>query len=490
MSSRQTKIGLGLILTLAVILRMAAILNYGHFWDDEMFSFIYSQKPWLDSLKFWLWETNPPLHLLILKLWFYVFPSTEFFARLPSLLAGVLNVYFIFVLGKKMFNEKIGLLSALLLALWPYHIFLSATARGYAFLLLFALLSVNFFHDIFILNQTTVKKYFWFGLFNLLLLYTHLTGLAIILTPAVFILIFKRKDLKLWLKINLLPALLWLVWAVPSFYSKTGAATLNNAWFLNLSQGPLDIIRSLNPLFGGPSWWPYSLILIILILTGAIIVFLKQTKLKTINTNFVFTNLLIWLPLLGAGIFGLWNIKFFVITLPFLVLLVAYLLNQHLRSVFLTILLTITICLPGLYGLNQILPVQNWDTVNNYLRSKTNNQKQVLIYNNFILKPQFDRYYQSPIPTLTYYPYQGDWDYNYISKNYLRWQHPSAEIKKWLMENNIEANQSRVLGIFLLEEANLGVDISKILKQAGWILKDSFKPRLLGKRIIYHYVKP
>ena len=34
MSSRQTKIGLGLILALAVILRMAAILNYGHFWDD------------------------------------------------------------------------------------------------------------------------------------------------------------------------------------------------------------------------------------------------------------------------------------------------------------------------------------------------------------------------------------------------------------------------------------------------------------------------
>ncbi len=48
--------------------------------------------------------------------------------RLPSALAGILAVYFTYLIGKKLYNEKVGLWSAFFLAISPWHLLLSRPA--------------------------------------------------------------------------------------------------------------------------------------------------------------------------------------------------------------------------------------------------------------------------------------------------------------------------------------------------------------------------
>ena len=100
----RSKLALVTIILLALALRIFAIIQDGDFWFDAWFSFNYSQKPWLDSFKFWTWETNPPFHMVVLKFWFYIFPKNELFARLPSLIFGVTSIYFL-LLFRIIFNS-------------------------------------------------------------------------------------------------------------------------------------------------------------------------------------------------------------------------------------------------------------------------------------------------------------------------------------------------------------------------------------------------
>ena len=85
-----------IIIMFAFILRLITILKLGPFYFDEAFSFSYSQKPLLISLKYWLWETNPPLHMVFLKSWLQIFPADEFWARIPSLIFGTASIYYIY----------------------------------------------------------------------------------------------------------------------------------------------------------------------------------------------------------------------------------------------------------------------------------------------------------------------------------------------------------------------------------------------------------
>ena len=170
------------ILIVAFLLRLAMILRMGPFFFDEMFSFTYSQQPWILSIKYWLWETNPPLHMVFEKLWFYVFPANEFWARLLSTIFGTASVWVIFILGKNVFSKKTAILAATLLALTPYQIFQSAINRTYSLLILLSLISVYYFFKIFLSKNNTNKDRIIFILTNTLLVLTHITSLYIIFT--------------------------------------------------------------------------------------------------------------------------------------------------------------------------------------------------------------------------------------------------------------------------------------------------------------------
>lgn len=58
----------------------------------------------------------------------WIFGLNEFSTRIPIAIIGILTVWLLYHLGKEIFNEKVGLLSALFLAISPWHIQFSRIA--------------------------------------------------------------------------------------------------------------------------------------------------------------------------------------------------------------------------------------------------------------------------------------------------------------------------------------------------------------------------
>jgi len=121
------------ILALAAYLRLGN-LDVSSFWVDEL-DFLYAAKSEM--------ETGEPLlnsgyvyprammftYSMIAS--FKLFGISEFSSRLPTAVFGILCVWLMYVIGKGWFNARVGLLSALFLALSPFAIGWSRTARMY-----------------------------------------------------------------------------------------------------------------------------------------------------------------------------------------------------------------------------------------------------------------------------------------------------------------------------------------------------------------------
>jgi len=65
--------------------------------------------------------------------------------RLPALLAGILGLPALFILGRRLFGERVGLLAALLLFFSNRHWHYSLQGRGYTTVILAVILSFYFF---------------------------------------------------------------------------------------------------------------------------------------------------------------------------------------------------------------------------------------------------------------------------------------------------------------------------------------------------------
>lgn len=59
-----------------------------------------------------VWLHKPPLPLWTIALSYQIFGTNEFATRIPSLLLSLIGIYITFLLGKHLFSEEVGLLSA------------------------------------------------------------------------------------------------------------------------------------------------------------------------------------------------------------------------------------------------------------------------------------------------------------------------------------------------------------------------------------------
>jgi mannosyltransferase len=185
---RITKYGITL---LAIILVGAFLRVYQlgaqSIWFDE------SSSVYLAKLSFTQFaqalptqERSPPLYFLILHYWVILFGTSEFAVRLLSALFGVLALPMIYVLGRQLFNEEVGLVAALILALSSFNIEYSQEARMYSLMVLLALLSMYFFTRL--LQKNTFAISVGYVVSTTLLLYTHIYGVFVVIAQNVYLL--------------------------------------------------------------------------------------------------------------------------------------------------------------------------------------------------------------------------------------------------------------------------------------------------------------
>lgn len=208
MFSRFAKI-LIIILILAALIRFYD-LDRGNVVSDEVlygfrsigyldFSFALAQPttlqlfneviPWWTKLSF---HDHPPLVFLIQHWFIKLFGINLWGLRLPSVLFGLLSIYLIFLIGRKLFSQKTGLIASVLVAANVLMLYLSRTAVQESTVIFFILLTVY----LFIKASDNPSWYLGTGLsfgFALLCKYTVIFMAVPLL---IYILLFQRASLR------------------------------------------------------------------------------------------------------------------------------------------------------------------------------------------------------------------------------------------------------------------------------------------------------
>ena len=178
-SSLVTSLLLALIVVAGAILRFHS-LTERNFWDDEAASVIFAQLPWSS---FWRtisnYEANMSFYYLLLRGWLH-FGDSEAVIRGLSVLFGLAAIPATYLLGKRLFGAKEGLVSAALSAVNMFQIRYSQEARGYSLVLLLSILSTYFF--LCAIDSPRQKRY-WFGyvVMSALGVYTHIFFYLVVL---------------------------------------------------------------------------------------------------------------------------------------------------------------------------------------------------------------------------------------------------------------------------------------------------------------------
>lgn len=180
-------------------------------WGDEAWAATLAVKPYLEIITTVARDTSPPLYYLCLHTWMKFFGASEVSIRSLSFLFFLLTCFFVFLIAKKLWDEKTGLLAALACFLNPFLFQYAFEGRMYAILLLTSTAATYFYlsknQKAYILAATAA-------------LYTHHFSLFVIFTHFLWEVpnLFKKNGFIKTLKPYLIIGLLYLPWLYPLYY--------------------------------------------------------------------------------------------------------------------------------------------------------------------------------------------------------------------------------------------------------------------------------
>lgn len=147
-----------LILLGATFLRIYQ-LGFLSIWVDE-YIHVLNAKKMLEGIPL-VQKGNGVLLTLSIYPFFKIFGVNDFMARFPSLIYGVLSIFVMFKIAKRLFNKEVAYLTIILLAVSQYHVFWSRIARNYAIISFFFPLMIYFFIEFFEPIKESIKTNFF-----------------------------------------------------------------------------------------------------------------------------------------------------------------------------------------------------------------------------------------------------------------------------------------------------------------------------------------
>jgi len=181
---------------LMVLVVLAAIVRFWQLgaeslWIDEAWSYFVSQQPW-HLIPFM--DVHPPVFYWFLKAWTPPGAGVdEAMLRVPSALFGIATIPLVFMLGKRIGNDFVGMIAAFMMAFSTFAIYYSQEARQYAI--------VTFFFCVFLLiyleaiERKNWKIWALAGGLAALCMYTHWFLFFPIGATVFHALYFNRKEL-------------------------------------------------------------------------------------------------------------------------------------------------------------------------------------------------------------------------------------------------------------------------------------------------------
>ncbi len=205
------------ILIIAFIIRTIFVFLFPvRWWDETVYAnlgYDLSKNPfdysfnhgWSDFVPDGMWpKAGFRAPLLPYTLSVFYFFKLDFLIDFLIPILGTFSVLFVFILGKKLFNEKVGLCSALFFAVFPLHVYYSGRILTDVFSTFFVLLTFVSFWKGYEENNNKFK--ILFGFFLALTLLARYTALWLIPVFLIYFLIRDKglrflKDKYLWLSV-------------------------------------------------------------------------------------------------------------------------------------------------------------------------------------------------------------------------------------------------------------------------------------------------
>ncbi len=212
------KKGLLPILLLGTVLRLISINQ--SLWLDEATTALAAKMSLADIFtKFFPGDFHPPLYYLLMKGWGSLFGLSEISLRTPSVIFGILTIYLIYLIAKKIFDTKTARIASILAATSGLLIYYSQEARMYSLAAFLVTLLFYLFLE---------KKWMLFSIFLPILAMTDYVSLLII--PVFWLLGYKD-----WRKLALahIPLFIILIAWLPTFLSQLsgGFSVQGSAWW-------------------------------------------------------------------------------------------------------------------------------------------------------------------------------------------------------------------------------------------------------------------
>jgi len=205
------------ILALAAGLR-AANLGGPSFSYDEIFVVGIARQPWhtlLPALR--AGEFHPPLYFVLMNAWARIAGTGEGAFRIPSVCCGIACVGLTYALGRRVSAVPVGLLSAFLMSLSPFHIMVAQEARMYALLGMLVLASTLTL--LAAVEQRGTLRWAGYVATTTLMLYTQYVGGLVLLAQGVWVAASQRRRLGPWMIAVAAIALAYAPW-VPALHAQ------------------------------------------------------------------------------------------------------------------------------------------------------------------------------------------------------------------------------------------------------------------------------
>ena len=325
---KRTTFFLGFVLVVGVVLRCWNINQ--SFWWDEIWStmtFVKADSLWEAVSSLGYYFNNHILYTLLARGFVNVLGESEFAARLPAVMLGLLGISALFTFGRDNLGSGCGVLSALLLSLAPFHIDHSSEARGYSGLALFAILSSLYFLRA--LKRDEISNWAYYILFTALGFYSHIFMIAVSLSQfsaLMLLVLIRRYDTALsllqprvlrqfLLSLVLAGSITLLIYSpvIPAFLANMGKVQ-----FGAVSRFPF-VLTLIDTLLPGSARGPGIIIYSLLFLSGMYYVLQKDRVL------FVYILVLFVLPLFLYLLMNPMFVfeRYFIFILPFALLVIS-----------------------------------------------------------------------------------------------------------------------------------------------------------------------
>ncbi len=314
------------LVLLAVITLVAAFLRFHAlaartFWFDEGVSVGIARLDWYNFGRIlWRREANMSLYYLLLRGWRH-FGQSEFFVRTLSVLFALVTIPVLYFLGRRLFNSRVGLIAAALLAANAYHVRYSQEARSYSLMVLLCTGSSLYFLKC--LKLPSHRNRLVYILFSTAAVYAHFYSGLLILAQCLSLLLLDRELIpkeirKDWRWIVL------LVSPIAIFVATTGAGPLR--W---IQRPGLKDLWELGLRLTGHDGVILLVAYMVACVAAAVPAIFDQSKIRASWEIWRYRFLLLWLffPILSVLALSmarpLFLPRYFILCLPALILLAA-----------------------------------------------------------------------------------------------------------------------------------------------------------------------